>query len=166
MIKVKKINNKATFQKASLQDVGYDLTAVGIEYKEDGRIVLDLGIQVEAPEGYYFEVVPRSSFSKSGFVLANSVGVIDPDYRGNWMMMIRYIPIRDYKRCGSSDSFGVIAESYTKDQLSKEEITELFLNKRVAQAILRKFNQHQEIEFVEELSSTERGAGGFGSTGT
>ena len=46
-----------------------------------------------------------------------------------------------------------------------EQAKKLFLNKRVAQAILRRFNQHQEIEFVDELSETERGGGGFGSTG-
>lgn len=149
MIKVKKLNNKATFQKASNQDVGYDVTCCDIKYKEDGRIVLDLGIQVEPPDGFYFEIVPRSSFSKTGFIMANSVGIIDPEYRGNWKMMIRYL---------EGDTFGLVKE-FT------DIVTDTFLNKRVAQAILRKFNTHQEIEFVEELSETNRGSDGFGSTG-
>ena len=48
----------------------------------------DTGIQVKPQYGYYFEIVPRSSLSKSGYILANSIGIIDPSYSGNLYIVL------------------------------------------------------------------------------
>ena len=134
-----------TFEKSGGEHaIGYDLTCCTFDYKDDGRIILGFGIKVEPPEDYYFELVPRSSFSKTGFVMANSIGIIDPDYRGEWMMVIRSV----------------------SRLFITNFVEELFINKRVAQAILRKIQPDHNVEFVEELSATDRGENGFGSSGT
>ena len=45
--------------------------------------MVDFGVSIEPPKDYYFELIPRSSLAWTGFVMPNSVGVIDPDYRGS-----------------------------------------------------------------------------------
>ena len=69
--------------KAHPSDIGYDLTAIDIFKKISNRTTLfETGIAVSPPQGYYLEIIPRSSLSKTGYMLANSVGIIDPDYTG------------------------------------------------------------------------------------
>lgn len=70
--------------KVRYSDAGYDLTIIK-EYKRltSNTIIYDTGIKLEIPNGYYVEIVPRSSISKSGYILANNVGIIDQGYRGN-----------------------------------------------------------------------------------
>jgi len=145
MIKIIKLHEDATFFKAHPTDAGYDLTCIDVIKKDEDLYWLDLGIQTQPPEGHYFELVPRSSFPKSGFVMANSIGIIDEGYRGTWYMQIR--PINMYPE-----------KWYT------EKVSRLFLGKRVAQAILKRNENGHEITFVNELSNSERGKGGFGST--
>jgi dUTP pyrophosphatase len=142
-------NEKATFQKAFASDVGYDLTCVSIDHKSDGRFMLDLGVKVQSPEGHYMELVPRSSFSKSGFVMANSLGIIDTDYRGN--VFLPAIPCDTQSR-----SIGHTPHI--------DKARELFLHKKVAQLILKK-KKDCKVHFGKVETNTERGEGGFGSTG-
>lgn len=78
-------------------DVGFDLTVIK-EHKivraglwKDSVIMYDTGIKVQVPEGYYVEVVPRSSLSKTGWVMANSVGIIDNTYTGNILVALARI---------------------------------------------------------------------------
>lgn len=69
--------------KAHPSDIGYDLTAIDIFKKiSEQTILFETGIRVSPPPGYYIEILPRSSISKTGYILANSVGVIDPNYTG------------------------------------------------------------------------------------
>ena len=51
----------------------------------------DSYISVQPPEGYYFEIVPRSSISKLGYILTNSIGIIDPSYRGTLKVVLTKI---------------------------------------------------------------------------
>lgn len=121
-------------------DVGYDLTIISkVKNFGEKTTLYDTGIVVEPPPGYYIEVVPRSSLSKSGYMLSNSMGIIDPPYRDS----IR-VPVT---RVDSS-------------------IPELTLPFTGFQLIVRQ-HVHVEIEEVkeDELTETERGTGGFGSTG-
>lgn len=75
--------------KANPSDVGYDLTVVGVAKRLSENVALyDTGIQIRPPRGYYAEIVPRSSLSKSGYVLANSVGIVDPGYAGNLLVAL------------------------------------------------------------------------------
>jgi dUTP pyrophosphatase len=123
--------------KEHVSDSGYDLTLL-YEKKRFGRTILyGTGVIVEAPFGWYFDVVPRSSIIKHGYILANSVGVIDRSYRGE--IFVPLIKIDDAAQ-------------------------DLQLPARVAQLIPRPI-VHFPVDEVHALSTTQRGSGGFGSTG-
>ena len=76
--------------KQNPMDTGYDLTVIRERKRENGVIFYDTDISVIPPEGYYFDIVPRSSISKLPFVLANSPGIIDCLYTGNIIVALRY----------------------------------------------------------------------------
>ena len=99
----------------------------------------DTNISVRPPNGYYFEIVPRSSLSKTGYILTNSIGIIDPTYRGTLKVVITKI-------CPEAHEFELP-------------------NKRF-QLIPRKYDLNNKliIKEVDILDETERGDGGFGST--
>ena len=126
----------APFKKIK-SDSGYDLTVLQ-RIKTIGNVELyDTGIAVKPPSGYYFDLVPRSSIIKSGYILANSVGIIDADYRGS--IKVPLIKIDD-----------------TKPNLETPI--------RLVQLIPRKI-EHFEVLEVQELDDTVRGSNGFGSSG-
>lgn len=136
-IKFKKMNpNAVTPKQGTAGAAGFDLTAVSIE-KNEKMMKYDTGIAVEIPPGYVGLVFPRSSVCKTGLSLANSVGVIDSDYRGS-ISFVFYKPMP----C----------------------IVPYLPGDRIGQLVIVPI---PEVEFVEvdELSETERGAGGYGSTG-
>jgi dUTP pyrophosphatase len=116
-------------------DAGMDLTAVDISKDEFGNVVCYTGIAVEIPEGYVGLIFPRSSISKYDMHLRNSVGVIDSGYRGEIMVKFGFLP--DGKLYSMGD--------------------------KIAQLIILPYPQIT-FEEVAELSETERGEGGFGST--
>jgi dUTP pyrophosphatase len=102
------------------------------------RKLIPTGIKIELEHGFEAQVRPRSGLSiKHGISLVNAVGTIDEDYRGEVC-----VPVIN---------------------LSNEEYT-IEPNERIAQMIIAKV-EHAQIKVVEELSETERAAGGFGSTG-
>lgn len=102
------------------------------------RVLIPLGLKLEIPEGYEVQVRPRSGLAlKHGIGMANSIGTIDSDYRGE---------------------IGAIIVN-----LSKEPYT-IQPQERIGQIVLNKVSQI-EWEVVENLSETERGSGGFGHTG-
>ena len=127
--------------KAHSSDAGIDVTAIGMEQKQSQVFFFDTGISVEISEGYYVEVVPRSSIAKTDFIMANSVGIIDPDYRGRILIPFRYV--------GTGNAL---------------EAAQGLLNKRIAQLLVRKL-ESCVLEEVKEISDTRRSGGGFGSTG-
>jgi dUTP pyrophosphatase len=143
-VKIKKLHPNAVIPKyAKPGDAGMDLYVADFEFVldedlEDYRVGLkiDSGIAVEIPEGYVGLVFPRSSIKSTGNRLSNSVGVIDSGYRGS---------IKAY--------FDVI----------DQELEDYTIGDRFAQLIIIPYPQI-EFEEVEELSTTERGSGGFGST--
>ena len=122
-------------------DAGIDLTATAYECKSEQVFFIDTGISVQLSQGYYLEVVPRSSIVKKDFIMANSVGIIDPDYRGRIFVPLRYL-----------------------GEGSGEEACRRLLEQRIAQMIIRRL-EPCDIEIVDELDQTVRGEGGFGSTG-
>lgn len=144
-IKVKKTHPDAVIPTQALKtDAGYDLVAVAdatLIKSEFMYIPLyaeyDTGIAVEPPTGYHVEVYPRSSISKTGLILANGIGLIDSDYRGT-------IKLR-FKVANASSP-------YRKG----DKIGQLVIKKTI----------HADFEEVKELSDTNRGSGGFGSTGS
>lgn len=102
------------------------------------RAAVPTGLSVEIPEGFEIQVRPRSGLAfKKGVTVINSPGTIDSDYRGEIKVLVV--------------------------NLGNEPV-EILPQDRIAQLVLQQVNQIQWVE-VEKLSTTERGAGGFGSTG-
>jgi dUTP pyrophosphatase len=120
---------------------GLDLKALCEEpiiLKPLERQIIKTGLHIALPEGYEAQIRPRSGLAaKHGISVLNSPGTIDADYRGE---------------------IGVILVNLSQDDF---EITD---GMRIAQMVIAKFEQAEFIE-VEKLDETERGAGGFGSTG-
>lgn len=127
--------------KGSLNAACYDVYAHSIKLERPDKIIVGLGFSTEIPPGFKGVLVPRSSISKTNWSLANSIGIIDADYRGEWMMILKT----------SSNSF-------------MYEPLPFAMGERCAQIYFEKVND-VEIEEVDELSDTIRGTGGFGSTG-
>ncbi len=138
-VKIKRlVEHAVTPSYANAGDAGLDLTAIYIKVEDHntyGYYEYGTGIAVEIPEGYVGLVFPRSSISKTGMLLSNSVGVIDSSYRGEIKLRYKYI--------NGTKSYEV--------------------GDRVAQLIILPYPTI-EFEEVEELSDSERGEGGFGST--
>lgn len=125
--------------KSRPSDSGYDLTLLGPRGGDEDRPVqlYRTGIRVSPLHGWYFDLVPRSSIIKTGYMLGNSIGVIDRSYRGEVLVpLIKVVP----------------------------DAPDLEFPCRLVQLIPRPV-VHGRIEEVETLEATERGAGGFGSTG-
>jgi len=117
-------------------DAGADLKSTQtVEIYPNEQVLIDTGVAVKIPEGYAGFVFNRSSQAKLGIMLPNSVGVIDSDYRGNIK-----VPLKN------------IGESPYKIQRGD----------RIAQLVLVPVLL---AGFVDEWNNTERGSGGFGSTG-
>lgn len=75
--------------KAHEEDIGYDLTIIKVFRCISAQTTLyDTGLAMSPPDGFYLEILPRSSLSKTGYMLSNSVGVIDPQYTGNLMVAL------------------------------------------------------------------------------
>jgi dUTP pyrophosphatase len=148
-LKVKKLAPEATLPaKAKADDAGYDLVAIDDGTLSDDGTFLQYrtGIAIELPKGYHTELFPRSSITKTDLILANSVGVVDNGYRGEVVARFKVVP-RHHGFIGS----GNFPIAYKKGD-------------KIAQLVIRQ-TFSLEVEEVTELSSTERGTGGFGSTG-
>lgn len=124
--------------KANYSDVGYDLTATGICKKFNANTVLcNTGIKLDIPTSYYVEIVPRSSLIKSGYMLANSIGIIDCSYKGELMIaLIKVDP----------------------------DAPELVFPYKCCQLIMKK-QIFPRMEETTELEMSSRDQGGFGSSG-
>lgn len=102
------------------------------------RKLIPCGIFVELPQGYEAQVRARSGLSlKHGITLINGTGTVDCDYRGEWCVPLVNLSDKEYV---------------------------LNVGERIAQVVISKY-ERIEWEEVEELSDTDRGADGFGSTG-
>lgn len=124
-------------QKSRFSDTGWDLHLVKKSKIRGNVHYYDTGIQIQPQNGYYFDLVGRSSISKSGWMLANNVGIIDSSYRGSILVaLVRIDP----------------------------QAPDLELPNRLVQLIPRKLITMEALE-VPTLSKTQRQDGGFGSTG-
>jgi dUTP pyrophosphatase len=121
-------------------DCGMDLTCTSKEWDEEKqKIVFGFGVAFEIPEGYAGFIFPRSSNNKTGLLLSNAVGICDSGYRGEVKAFFTPTgrPVKNYE-----------------------------IGDRVCQMVIMPYPKVTFIDVgSEELSSTERGAGGFGSTG-
>ena len=122
--------------KERASDSGYDLTLIKELKRVDNVIFYDTGVSIEPPNGYYFDLVGRSSISKSGYTIANNVGIIDRTYRGNIIVAL---------------------------VKTNQHAPDLQLPNRLVQIIPRKIVHFIPIQ-QQDLSSTERNNKGFGSS--
>lgn len=124
-------------------DACMDVYVHSIEKKSDGRVVYHTGLHFALSEDYEMEIRPRSSNTKTMAVMQNSPGTLDQGYRGELMIVHRNMedpnsPLNDY-----------------------------IVGDRVAQILIRRRERivWDEVKTLEDLGSTSRGQGGFGSTG-
>lgn len=142
-MKIKKLNDRAIIPTyASEFAAGADLYSCEeseISIAPGETRLIHTGIALEIPQGYVGLIYARSGLStKRGLAPANKVGVIDCDYRGEIMVAL-------YNQSGTEQTLAV--------------------GERVAQIVFTKYDT-AEFDVVDELDLTDRGAGGFGSTGT
>lgn len=144
-IRIKRLSEDALIPvKATEGAACFDLYVPKDTPIQKGRNIVPLDIAIELPQGTYAEIRPRSGFSAKGFEDVNGCrrdadvlhGCIDCDYRGNIGVIVK------------SEDFFIVAKGT-----------------RVAQMLIGEYRQCKLVE-VEELSSTDRGRCGFGSTGT
>ena len=136
-VKIKKLHEEAVIPKyAKDGDAGMDLTAIDVA-ADEGTITYKTGLAIEIPRWHVGLLFPRSSVYKTGQSLTNCVGVIDSGYRGEIMLKFTLSP---YQR-------------------------EYQIGDRVGQLIIITY-PNIEFEVVEKLGLTERGDGGYGSTGS
>ena len=141
-IKVKKLNEKATLPTyGSEYAAGADLYACmdeAITINPGETVMVHTGLAMEIPAGHAGLIYPRSGMaSKRGLAPANKVGVVDPDYRGEFMVALH------------------------NHSLTAQTVEP---NERIAQLVITPFLT-ASFEETDELSDTVRGEGGFGSTG-
>lgn len=125
----------------TIASAGMDLRAnltESIVIEPMDRALIPTGLFIELPIGYEAQIRPRSGLAlKKGITCLNSPGTVDADYRGE---------------------IGVILANLSKETFVVEN------GERIAQMVIAKHERAKWVE-TEELSTTERGAGGFGSTG-
>ncbi len=139
------INFKAHHENAMIpsragdDEVGFDLTIIEkVKDISSNTSMYDSHISVQPPSGFYFEIVPRSSISKLGYILTNSIGIIDPSYRGTLKVVLTKI---------------------------NDNVPDLELPNKRFQLIPRPFiSNNFKINVTTSLNDTSRGDGGFGST--
>ena len=139
-INFKKLNEEVILPNyAHPEDAGMDIFSAEEKTIEAGKWALvKTGFSMELPSGYEAQVRSKSGLSlKSGIIVLNSPGTIDENYRGEVGVILMNVSQVDYK---------------------------IEKNQKIAQMVINKV-EHLKVEEVEDLSSTARGAGGFGSTG-
>ena len=139
-MKFKKLTTTAiTPTRGSPNSAGLDLYAdADVLVSSGASVMLGTGIAIEIPMNHVGLVAIRSSVGKAGVALANSVGVIDSDYRGEIKLCLTYT-------AGNGGHY-------------------IRKGQAIAQLVVTLYH-HVELVEVDALSTTERGAGGFGSTG-
>jgi dUTP pyrophosphatase len=138
-VKIKKLSPEVVIPTyAKDGDAGLDLVATSIVSEEAFQITYGLGVAMEIPYGFVGLVFPRSSIRKYDLSLTNCVGVIDSGYRGELQATFR-------------KERGVASKKYE-------------IGDKVCQIMIIPYPPI-EFEEVQELNNTERGEGGFGSTG-
>ena len=157
-VKIKKMHPDAVIPKyAKVGDAGLDLTATSMYYDEYGNICYGTGLAFEIPEGYVGLVFPRSSICKEQLLLSNAVGVIDSGYRGEVSFKFKPSMALDNRQCVTTDAEKLWSIAVRQNNIYK-------VGDRIGQMIIMPYPS-VEFEEVEELSETERGEGGYGSSG-
>ena len=124
-------------------DACMDVYVDSVEIKPDGRVCYHTGLHFKLPEDYEMEIRPRSSNTKTIAVMQNAPGTLDEGYTGELMIVHRNL------------------------EYSKVAVPQYTVGDRCAQILVRR-REHivwDEVSSVQDLGNTERGSGGFGSSG-
>ena len=140
---VKLVHPNAVFPtKTHSNDIGYDITILEeVERYSVNTAMYDTGLSiVPYNSSMYMELVPRSSFAKTGYVMTNSVGIIDPDYTGTLRVILTKVD---------------------------PDLPDITLPLKGFQVIARLAQRPSLYPVLDEsdIRATKRGKGGFGSTG-
>ena len=143
-IKIKKLVPEALIPAyAHYGDAGMDVTATSVEYdSKNDCFMYHTGLAFELPVGYVMLIFPRSSNRKTNYYLCNHVGVLDSTYRGELMLAFK---------CRDKEHYDRTIPPYK-------------VGDRIGQIMILPYPTVY-YDVVEELSETDRGEGGFGSTG-
>lgn len=161
IVKIKKLHPKAVIPAyAKPGDAGMDLTAVSKIYDKDGNVSYGTGLAFEIPEGHVALLFPRSSNSKKELVLSNSVGVLDSGYRGE--VHFKFKPAAFFSHGRKQPTHDSI--DYRETAMAVDDVNDYKVGERIGQIIILPYPQISFLE-VDELSTSERGTGGWGSTG-
>lgn len=178
-IKIKKLNENAVIPTyAHVTDAGLDLTAVSVKRDSAKDVyIYGTGLAIEIPKGYVGLLFPRSSNKNTEAYMTNHVGVIDSGYRGEVMVCYKTRTARTI-----CDNLGDVITDFYETQSSCEErdITQFVedmlkdgrnalkapysIGDKIAQLIIIPY-PCIEFEEVDELSDSDRGTNGHGSTG-
>ena len=161
-VKIKKLNKGAIIPRyAKDQDAGLDLVATSKSYDDNGNVVYGTDLAFEIPKGYVGLLFPRSSNAKKDLLLSNSVGVLDSGYRGEVLFKfkssIRSLSLMSLVKI-------IFKKNGNKLKIFNEFSGDYKIGDRIGQLIIMPYPTI-EFEEVEELSETERGSRGYGSTG-
>jgi dUTP pyrophosphatase len=147
IVKIKKLSELAVIPAYGKPgDAGMDLTCTSVELDANGNYVYRTGLAIEIPKGFVGLLFPRSSNANKSLMLTNSVGVIDSGYRGE--IMFKYKP--NYQ--------------FFLTEVDKRHDKIYNVGDRVGQLIIMPYPE-VVWNVVDELLESERGDGGFGSTG-
>lgn len=149
-LEIKRLNDLAVLpKKAHASDAGLDLTATSKTIDEHGNIVYGTGLAILIPEGHVGLIFPRSSNAKCDLILTNSVGVIDCGYTGEVTLK--------FKPClHAEDNQEIVGCDFFEKSYS--------VGDRVGQLIVIPIPD-VDVEEIFELPDSERGNGGYGSSG-
>jgi len=164
-VKIKKLHPNAVIPSyAKSGDAGLDLTAISKIYDMYGNVSYGTGLAFEIPTCYVGLLFPRSSNCKKDLILSNSVGVLDSGYRGE--VFFKYKPSVYFGSLSEESFDSDYFEAICTPQTSEEDypIDEYNIGDKIGQLIILPYPQIEFIE-VDELSNTDRGTKGFGSTG-
>lgn len=171
--------------KAHATDAGFDIVATSRYFDEIGNLVYGTSVAVEIPEGYVGYIFPRSSLCKYDLALTNCVGVIDSCYRGEITLKFRPSPLyadihgigkdeTDYEGSITEDPMREFVTMYGHQDFVRSKMAlrdpytlnpRLYdIGDRIGQLIIMPIPDI-EFEQVDVLTPSERGKGGYGSTG-
>ena len=138
-VKIKKLTIDAVIPSYAKEgDAGMDITTTGITKNTFQHVIYSTGLAIEVPLGYVCLLFPRSSIRNYELTLSNSVGVLDSGYRGEI--------------------------TFTFVKTDGKHSKKYQIGDRIGQMLIIPY-PHIELEEVDELSISERGEGGHGSTG-
>ena len=167
-VRIKKLNENAQIPvKAHPSDAGFDIVATSRYFDKYGNVVYGTGLAFEIPEGHVGLLFARSSISKHDLSLANAVGVVDSHYRGE--VIFKFKATLAYTEEDFGDEIGVDSDSFWDIEVpgSRNCLVEHLIYEvgdKIGQLIIMPYPEITLVE-SEELSDTDRGENGFGSTG-